>query len=138
MKNPDGRELVRVCGQNAGGSRTEAGAATGEIDGPVKGLAGWLLRYWRRTATRSAKLAILERISLSPKHTLTLVEAEGSRLLVATSAEGASAFYPIPCSFSSELIHDALPPARMSSGIFIRTARSVSRPRTVKPGRVSW
>lgn len=38
---------------------------------------------------------MLERISLAPRQSLALVEADGRRFLVATSAEGTPAFYPL-------------------------------------------
>jgi flagellar biogenesis protein FliO len=41
------------------------------------------------------RLALLERIALAPRQSLALVEAEGRRFLVATSSEGAPAFYPL-------------------------------------------
>jgi len=41
------------------------------------------------------RLALLERIALAPRQSLALVEAEGRRILVATSAEGGPAFYPL-------------------------------------------
>jgi hypothetical protein len=41
------------------------------------------------------RLALLERIVLAPRQTLALVEAEGRRFLVATSPEGAPAFYAL-------------------------------------------
>jgi Flagellar biosynthesis protein, FliO len=41
------------------------------------------------------RLALVERITLAPRQSLALVEAEGRRILVATSADGASAFYPL-------------------------------------------
>jgi hypothetical protein len=68
------------------------------------GLALWLLEKWRgarnglalRGMGRQApRLALVERIVLAPKQTLALVEAEGRRFLVASSAEGAPAFYPL-------------------------------------------
>jgi flagellar biogenesis protein FliO len=61
-------------------------------------LTGWLLaRISRlRTGHRSApRLALVERIALAPRQSLALIEAEGRRILVATSADGASAFYPL-------------------------------------------
>ncbi len=42
-----------------------------------------------------ASLALLERITLAPRQSLSLVEAEGRRFLIATSAEGAPAFYAL-------------------------------------------
>lgn len=80
------------------GSVKESGARL-----PASGWTGWLIarlfdrvvgrmRHGRRTAPR---LALVERITLAPRQSLALVEAEGRRILVATSAEGASAFYPL-------------------------------------------
>lgn len=41
------------------------------------------------------RLALVERIALAPRQSLALVKAEGRLLLVATSAEGGPAFYPL-------------------------------------------
>ncbi len=41
------------------------------------------------------RLALLERVSLAPRHSLALVEAEGRRFLVATSTEGGPVFYAL-------------------------------------------
>lgn len=59
------------------------------------GLAGWLWRRLRAGGRARARLTLLERIALAPKQSLALVEAEGRRFLVATSAEGGAAFYPL-------------------------------------------
>ncbi|HVU47637.1 MAG TPA: flagellar biosynthetic protein FliO [Terracidiphilus sp.] len=74
------------------------------------GLTGWLiarvlgrLRSDRRAAPR---LALVERIALAPRQSVALIEAEGRRILVATSADGASAFYPLDAAQSA---HRALP-----------------------------
>ena len=61
----------------------------------VGGVAGWLLARLRREARLRPSLALLERISLAPRQSLALVEAEGRRFLVATSADGAPAFYAL-------------------------------------------
>lgn len=58
-------------------------------------LAGWLLRRLGSSARPKPRLALLERITLGPRQTLSMVEADGKRLLVATSPEGAAAFYPL-------------------------------------------
>lgn len=58
-------------------------------------LAGWLLGRLRGTAKPAPRLQLVERITLGPRQTLALVEAEGRRVLVATSPEGAPAFYAI-------------------------------------------
>jgi flagellar biogenesis protein FliO len=65
------------------------------------GLIGWMLTRVlgqligrvRGMERPGPRLALLERISLAPRHSLALVEAEGRRFLVATSADGAPAFY---------------------------------------------
>ena len=46
------------------------------------------------------RLALVERITLAPRQSLALIEAEGRRILVATSAEGGPAFYPLDESVS--------------------------------------
>jgi len=73
-----------------------------EIDaGPAErawqfgGVAGWLLSRLRVVRRPRPKLAVLERIALAPRHSLALVEADGRRILVATSPEGAAAFFPL-------------------------------------------
>ena len=59
------------------------------------GLARWLLSRLRREPKPRPRLSLLERISLAPKQSLVLIEAEGRRFLVATSQEGAPSFYPL-------------------------------------------
>ena len=48
-----------------------------------------------RPAARRAAAGLIERITLAPRQSLALVEAEGRRILVATSAEGGPAFYAL-------------------------------------------
>jgi len=62
---------------------------------PAGGVAGWLLGRWRAGSRPQPKLELLERITLAPRQSLALVEAEGRRFLVATSPEGAPAFYAL-------------------------------------------
>jgi hypothetical protein len=62
---------------------------------PIGGLTGWLLGRLRIAPRPRPRLELLERIALSPRQSLALVEAEGRRFLVATSQEGAPAFYPL-------------------------------------------
>jgi hypothetical protein len=95
---------------------------------PIGGVAGWLfacarsgLRGWlRRTPRPRPRLALLERIALAPRQSLALVEAEGRRLLVVTSADGGSAFFPLDDGRSSQR----------------RADESATFPR--KSSRVSW
>jgi flagellar biogenesis protein FliO len=61
----------------------------------VGGLAGWLMARLRSRHRPQPSLALLERITLAPRQSLALVEADGRRFLVATSPEGAPAFYAL-------------------------------------------
>jgi flagellar biogenesis protein FliO len=71
----------------------------GKVAAGPGGLTGWLLsRFFHRLrgARRPGpRLALVERIALAPRQSLALVEAEGRRFLVATSAEGSPAFYAL-------------------------------------------
>lgn len=59
------------------------------------GLAGWLWARLRGNTRPRPSLALLEKITLAPRQSLALVEAEGRRFLVATSADGSPAFYAL-------------------------------------------
>jgi hypothetical protein len=64
------------------------------------GLAGWLLKTLLARAQgigvpRKSRLALVDRISLAPRQSLALVDAEGRRFLVATSQDAGPAFYPL-------------------------------------------
>lgn len=59
------------------------------------GMTAWLIRRLRGEQGPRPQLAILERITIAPRQTLALIEAGGQRLLVATSADGTPAFYPV-------------------------------------------
>jgi hypothetical protein len=59
------------------------------------GVAGWLQGRLRGVGRARSRLELVERITLAPRHSLALVEAEGRRFLVATSPEGAPTFYPL-------------------------------------------
>ena len=61
----------------------------------IGGVAGWLLERMRSRPRAQPRLELLERIALAPRQSLALVEAEGRRILVATSAEGGPAFYSL-------------------------------------------
>jgi len=64
-------------------------------EGAAGGWAGWLFARLRGRSHPQPRLALVERITLAPRQSLSLIEAEGRRILVATSAEGASAFYAL-------------------------------------------
>jgi Flagellar biosynthesis protein, FliO len=74
--------------RNADGQRPGAGGFTGW-------LLGRILRRLRGEQHPGPRLEMLERISLAPRQSLALVEAEGRRFLIATSAEGAPAFFAL-------------------------------------------
>jgi len=86
---------------------------------PTGGLTGWLLMKLRGEGRPRPQLAVLERITLAPQQSLTLIEASGQRLLVATSADGTPAFYPV-------------------GGRGRQTAVQGKAPAKVSWGRVSW
>jgi flagellar biogenesis protein FliO len=64
------------------------------------GWTGWLLERIGKGVNKGlrterhpvVRLALVDRITLAPRQSLALVEVEGRRFLVATSAEGAPAF----------------------------------------------
>jgi Flagellar biosynthesis protein, FliO len=58
-----------------------------------------LLRRLSRRATKQPRLALVERINLAPRQTVALIEADGQRLLVATSTDGAASFYPLKAAW---------------------------------------
>lgn len=63
--------------------------------GNLKGVAGWLLRRVGPRSRSQPRLAVLERVSLAPRQSLALVEAEGRKVLVAASSEGSVAFFAL-------------------------------------------
>jgi hypothetical protein len=99
--------------------------------GRVGGLAGWLLNRLRTAHRPQPRLALLERIALAPRQSLALVEAEGRRFLVATSPEGAPAFYALD---------GTLRPAgpSFSRGRIGSLPQPAARPAAQKSARISW
>jgi hypothetical protein len=59
------------------------------------GLLGWLVAKLHSRSRLEFRLLLVERIHLAPRQSLSLVEADGQRLLIATSADGAPVFYPL-------------------------------------------
>lgn len=74
----------------------------------IGGWTGWLFDKLQRGHGEPRRLAVLDRITLAPRQSLALIEAEGRRLLVATSPDGAPAFYALDGS----LLGDAQPVRR--------------------------
>ena len=58
-------------------------------------LAAWLLERFRPQARRTSHLRLLERLSLAPRQSVALIEADGRRFLVASGPEGSPALYPL-------------------------------------------
>jgi flagellar biogenesis protein FliO len=87
---------------------------------PGGGLAGWLIERLGGRGRQRPRLELLERIALAPRQTLALVEADGRRFLVATSAEGSPAFHALE-----------------TPGFAGRSGRS-ARPAAPSAARVSW
>jgi flagellar biogenesis protein FliO len=108
---------------------------------PLGGLAGWLLQKLRRAHRGRPRLTLVERITLAPRQSLALIEAEGRRLLVATSADGASAFYPLdehrPAATRAILPTPGSAPATASMKTGTRRPHPPSRVTRNAP-RVSW
>ena len=77
-----------------------AGAGIKNSEGDGAGLGAWLVEKLRGRRRAEPRLALLERISLAPRQSLALVEAEGRRILVATSPEGGPAFYPLDAGYT--------------------------------------
>jgi len=48
-----------------------------------------------RRECAAPRLEILERLTLAPRQSLALIEADGRRILVAISGEGGPVFYPL-------------------------------------------
>jgi hypothetical protein len=60
-----------------------------------QGVAGWLVSRWRSRGRTRPQLALLQRITLAPRQTLCLVEADGRRFLIASSPEGTPVFHSL-------------------------------------------
>ena len=73
------------------GTRNMTSGLTGQL---VRTCSRWLGKL-RGREIAPPRLALVERIALAPRQSLALVEAEGRRFLVATSPEGAPAFYAL-------------------------------------------
>lgn len=59
------------------------------------GWAGWLLRRWRGSKCQPPRLKLVERVALAPRQSVCLMEADGRRVLLATSVDGAPAFFAL-------------------------------------------
>ena len=76
------------------------------------GLAGWVLSKLSRDPKARPRLTLVDRISLAPRQSLALIEAEGRRFLVATSQEGAPVIYPLDPEEESAMSHHRRSPQK--------------------------
>jgi hypothetical protein len=89
---------------NAFGFATEQSSPASRVTTREQGsLAAWLIERLHRREPKQPRLAIVERISLAPRQTLALIEADGQRLLVATTPEGSSSFFPLKSTSSRSI-----------------------------------
>ena len=97
------------------------------------GLAGWLISRLKlgvhAQERRKSLLTLLDRISLAPRQSLALVEAEGRRFLIGTSPDGGPVFYPLDGSSAS---------SGAPASVARLTNTRASRPLTGASTRVSW
>lgn len=61
----------------------------------ARGIVGRFFAWIQPREHAKTRLAVLDRITLAPRQSLALIEAEGRRLLVATSPDGAPTFYAL-------------------------------------------
>jgi flagellar biogenesis protein FliO len=66
-----------------------------------RGVTAWLFERIHRRAGGRSRLAVVEKICLAPRQTLTLVEVDGERVLVGLSREGSPQFYRLNAITSS-------------------------------------
>lgn len=102
----------------------------------VGGIAGWLLGRLRSGGRARRRLELVERIALAPRQSLALVEAEGRRFLVATSPEGAPAFYALDERAARERrpgAGSAEDRPRSVAGMLARTTARTARKTAARP-----
>jgi len=114
------------------------------------GLIGRFLRGWQISAARPARLALIARIELGARPTVALIEADGQRLLVASSADGAPSFFrlnggesgsseSLPMALESDPIAGETKPWAIRRKLSRRSGFGVQSARLTRPGgRVSW
>ena len=73
--------------------RSGAGLSGGSRD--QRNLWTWLAERLRSRSEHGSRLRVLERITVTPRQLLLLIEAEGERLVVATSDGSSSTIYPL-------------------------------------------
>jgi flagellar biogenesis protein FliO len=79
------------------------------------GLSWWLRARVPKVGKSQPRLAVIERIALTSRQSLLLVEAEGLSLLVATWPDGPPAFHPLDRNSSSSNSYRSIPVAGIVS-----------------------
>jgi hypothetical protein len=114
------------------------------------GLIARFLRGWQISAVRPARLALIARIELGARQTVALIEAEGQRLLVASSADGAASFFSLnsagprrdesfPSALESGPAAGEMKPLAIPRKLSRRSGFSAQSARLTRPAsRVSW
>lgn len=59
------------------------------------GLGAWLLERLQQRSVAEPRLRMLERIRVTPRQTMALIEADGERFLVAAGESGAPVVFPL-------------------------------------------
>ncbi len=100
------------------------------------------LRLWNHASAPPARLAVIERVSLAPRQSLALVEADGIRLLVATSPDASITFFPLSqqrsSSDSDEPLQARAEAPDVSSMRAVGPGVRQATHGSLKLGRVSW
>jgi hypothetical protein len=111
------------------------GIGAGKTVEGAGGLAGWLLDRIRRNVRPRPRLRLLERIALAPRQALALIEADGQRLLVATSPEGAPAFFPLDAPLRRDVNERVADACHARAGLLKRPTPVRVR---VRRARAAW
>lgn len=67
-----------------------------------RGIGAWLIAQLSLREKVKPRLTVVERVTLAPRQFLVMVEAEGQRILVATSPDGSPAFYALDPQTNSQ------------------------------------
>ena len=95
----------------------EHGTASGAALRVWPGLAARLVARLSKRAIKETRLMVVERISLAPRQIVALIEADGQRLLVATSPDGAPVFFPLKPAAARSTTKQAVLPEVEGNGL---------------------
>jgi hypothetical protein len=60
-----------------------------------RGIVRWFIEHVQKRTKAQSRLTVIERVTVAPRQSLLLVEADGQRVLVATSPDGTPAIFPL-------------------------------------------